>query len=72
MLDSVELASVMDMDEEYSAYLGKKTVCPKVEDDVISRMIYIDRLSYSGAVRHHNRAPNITMPLDSITAYAAM
>ena len=52
VLDSVELASVVDMDEEYSAYLGKKTVCPKVEDDVISRMIYIDRLSYSGAVRH--------------------
>jgi hypothetical protein len=62
VLDNVELTSVMDMEEEYSAYLGKKTVCPKVEDDVISRMIYIDRLSYSGTVRHPNHAPNMTMP----------
>ena len=55
VLDDVELASVMDMEEEYSAYLGKKTVCPKIEDDVISRMIYIDRLSYSGSVDQTSR-----------------
>lgn len=55
VLDNVELTSVMDMEEEYSAYLGKKTVCPKVEDDVISRMIYIDRLSYSGTVDQISR-----------------
>ena len=72
VLDSVELASVTDMEEEYSAYLGKKIVCPKVEDDVISRMIYIDRLSYSGTVRHRNHAPNIIRPVASITSYEAM
>ena len=77
VLDNVELASVMDLEEEYSAYLGKKTVCPKVEDDVISRMIYIDRLSYSGTDDQTSRLSSATvtdstiMSLNHITPYCS-
>jgi hypothetical protein len=36
------------LDEDYAVILGRKTVRPKVEDDVISRMLHVDRLSYAG------------------------
>ena len=45
---SVELTQFTDIDEDLSVFLGHKTVRPKIEDDDISRMIYVDRLSYTG------------------------
>jgi hypothetical protein len=40
------------LDEDYPVILGRKTVRPKVEDDVISRMLHVDRLSYTGELSH--------------------
>lgn len=48
MVASVELTQFTDLDEDLSVFLGHKTVRPKIEDDDISRMMYVDRLSYTG------------------------
>ena len=47
---TIEINDVAMIDENEIVYLGDKSVCPKIEDDVICRMIYVDQLSYKAII----------------------
>ena len=46
--DIVELQDVTMVAEDESVWLARKSVCPKIEDDVICRMMHVDKLAYTG------------------------
>lgn len=63
MVASVELTQFTDLDEDLSVFLGHKTVRPKIEDDDISRMMYVDRLSYTGNDLFEFQSHTVSIPI---------
>ena len=45
---TAELSDVIMIAEDEFVCLADKTVCPKVDDDVICRMMHVDTLAYTG------------------------
>lgn len=48
---TVEMSSYSVVDQEDSVSLGDKVICPRVEDDIICRMIHVDQIAYKAVIK---------------------